>query len=111
MQIELSVHQQNCCSTSGNVIMFVLEKDNSQTCPVCCLVYLVLPDASKAVLSGRESSERGRQERCSMSLGCKHYSRQDLWAFGNEQATVPWTGLTTFAPQSLSIGSGSLCRR
>lgn len=81
--------------------MFVMEKDGSQTFLVCCRVYLVLPDASKAILSGKRKQREGGRRDAVISLGCKHYSPQDLWAFGNEQATVPWTGLTTFATQSL----------
>jgi hypothetical protein len=82
--------------------MFVME-----TCPVFYLMYLVLPDASKAILSGKS-------KRRSMSLGYKHCSPHDHRAFGNEHTTVPWARLTTFAPQSVSVwwcvhvGPGSL---
>lgn len=59
-------------------------------------MYLVLPDASKAILSGNS-------ERCSMSLGYKHYSPHDHRTFGSVQTTVLWTVLTTFGTENGTV--------
>lgn len=42
--------------------MFVMEKDDIRTCPVCCLVYVVLPDASKAILNGKRKQRKSAGE-------------------------------------------------